>query len=287
MNIADTFDFLIVTEKEEGIFKIVVEEEVGIDSFAEEVNAYCKQGKKKIFDVLQKATDAYTTFLDADEDVIEEDSTPIIETEDISLDGVFEDPNVVKPTETKYDPEKEKIQKKFMKNINKRDKKSAQRIMSDYFEFQKIDKKSGFTAEPVENDIFLWNVKMYFKDLKSVCKDFCEDLDSYKKKFGQDHVLFEMKFPDGYPYKPPFIRVVTPRFQHLTGHVTIGGSICMELLTTSGWKPINTLESIFIQIRLEISIGNARIDFSNTSSYTENEAVEAFNRVAKRYGWDN
>ena len=28
----------------------------------------------------------------------------------------------------------------------------------------------------------------------------------------------------------------------LPGHVTIGGSICMELLTRSGWKPTNDIE---------------------------------------------
>jgi hypothetical protein len=33
------------------------------------------------------------------------------------------------------------------------------------------------------------------------------------------------------PFSPPFIRVVEPRFAFHTGHVTIGGSICMELLT--------------------------------------------------------
>jgi hypothetical protein len=26
------------------------------------------------------------------------------------------------------------------------------------------------------------------------------------------------------------------------GHVTIGGSICMEMLTKSGWRPTNDLE---------------------------------------------
>ena len=28
----------------------------------------------------------------------------------------------------------------------------------------------------------------------------------------------------------------------LPGHVTVGGSICMELLTRSGWKPTNDIE---------------------------------------------
>ena len=28
----------------------------------------------------------------------------------------------------------------------------------------------------------------------------------------------------------------------VTGHVTIGGSICMEMLTKSGWRPTNDIE---------------------------------------------
>ena len=38
-----------------------------------------------------------------------------------------------------------------------------------------------------------------------------------------------------YPFAPPFARVILPRFKFKSGHVTTGGSICMQLLTTSGW----------------------------------------------------
>ena len=31
------------------------------------------------------------------------------------------------------------------------------------------------------------------------------------------------------------MRVIRPRFAFHTGHVTVGGSICIELLTSSGW----------------------------------------------------
>jgi hypothetical protein len=31
------------------------------------------------------------------------------------------------------------------------------------------------------------------------------------------------------------VRVIRPRFAFHTGHVTVGGSICIELLTSSGW----------------------------------------------------
>ena len=56
----------------------------------------------------------------------------------------------------------------------------------------------------------------------------------------------------------------------------------MELITTSGWRPINDIESILIQIRAEIISGGARVDFSNMTLYTEHEAHSAFNRVARQ-----
>jgi hypothetical protein len=46
------------------------------------------------------------------------------------------------------------------------------------------------------------------------------------------------------------------------------------------------LESIFIQIRLEISTGGAKLDFNNTTEYSESEAIDAFNRMSQKYGWN-
>ena len=45
---------------------------------------------------------------------------------------------------------------------------------------------------------------------------------------------------------PPFVRVLRPRFKFLTGHVTVGGSICMQMLTKSGWSPANNMEVLYL-----------------------------------------
>jgi len=142
--------------------------------------------------------------------------------------------------------------------------------------------KFGYSAEPLNDNLYHWQVKLFgFEDgpLKS-------DLKTLKGKSGIDFVMLEMKFPASYPFSPPFIRVVKPRFLFHTGHVTIGGSICMELLTKSGWSPGNDIESILIQIRSEMISGGASIDFQNTREYTEEEAKQAFDRVAKQHGWN-
>ncbi len=98
-------------------------------------------------------------------------------------------------------------------------------------------------------------------------------------------------FPRDYPFSPvcilffvlnrkqssrlllqPFVRVIRPRFKFLTGHITIGGSICtqvseifpmfkehvnlfgvkFQLLTLSGWVSTASLENIIVQLRAEI-----------------------------------
>jgi len=96
-----------------------------------------------------------------------------------------------------------------------------------------------------------------------------------------------MRFSKDYPFSPPFVRVVRPRFKFMTGHVTIGGSICMELLTNSGWRSTNSIESILIQIRAEMVEGGARVEVgSGSHEYTEHEAWDAFYRAARNHGWD-
>ena len=62
---------------------------------------------------------------------------------------------------------------------------------------------------------------------------------------------------------PPFFRVVWPRFRYQTGHVTVGGSICMESLTNSGWSSARSIESYFVEILSLLNEGKARIDFGN------------------------
>ncbi len=52
----------------------------------------------------------------------------------------------------------------------------------------------------------------------------------------------------------------------------------METLTKSGWNKKLDIELILNQIRFAIIDGDARIDFSNTSDYTEEEAKIAFDR---------
>ena len=61
-----------------------------------------------------------------------------------------------------------------------------------------------------------------------------------------------------------------------TGHVTVGGSICMESLTPSGWSSARSIESYFVEILSLLNVGGARIDLHRRFPYSEGEAKEAF-----------
>eukprot|EP00798_Chlamydomonas_sp_ICE-L_P012411 gene12411-15603_t len=63
-----------------------------------------------------------------------------------------------------------------------------------------------------------------------------QDLQAIMRQRGPRHgsLLLEVSFPDDYPTSPFFLRMVRPRCHMYTGHVTAGGSICIEALTQSG-----------------------------------------------------
>ena len=73
------------------------------------------------------------------------------------------------------------------------------------------------------------------------------------------------------------------------GHVTAGGSICMDLLTMSGWSPVYSVEAVLLQVRMALSNTDpfpARLDPNRwNEDYNEAEAMSAFKRVAQQHGW--
>ncbi|XP_057851749.2 uncharacterized protein LOC131061914 isoform X2 [Cryptomeria japonica] len=141
---------------------------------------------------------------------------------------------------------------------------------------------------PDENDICRWHVSLsqnLFKD-HPIYKDLVEY--ARKKNASQACILLEITFPADYPFAPPFVRIIRPRFSRYTGHITVGGSICMELLTRSGWSPACSIESLLVQVQNAIIEGGGRLDRNALVSdieYGETEAHEAFDRAALDHGW--
>jgi len=162
-------------------------------------------------------------------------------------------------------------------------KAATERLFNDLSHLKKTDTKQlGFEASPIEDNLYKWEVKLFGFDEDG---DLAKDLKVCGEKYGLDFIKLQMTFPNNYPFAPPFVRVILPRFQFRKGHVTTGGSICMELLTQSGWTPANDIESVLIQIRAGMIAGEARLDLYSNQPYTEEEALSAFKRVAESHGW--
>ena len=105
-------------------------------------------------------------------------------------------------------------------------------------------------------------------------------------------VVVRIAFPDDFPHSAPFVRVIRPRFQFHTGHVTIAGSICTEMLTPQGWSKMSP-KALFDAVAFLLEEGGGRIQLHHDwhhplpfSDYpSEHEAREAYTRVATTHGW--
>ena len=118
------------------------------------------------------------------------------------------------------------------------------------------------------------------------------ELDHWQRASQQQPVIvMSVRFPVDYPKSVPFVRMIKPRFKWHTGHVTVGGSMCTELLTPGGWQPM-TVHALLLTVCQMLRQGEAQIQLKPDEhcmwplkDYSEMEAREAYERVAKFHGW--
>ncbi|KAK4240257.1 hypothetical protein C8A03DRAFT_13387 [Achaetomium macrosporum] len=140
------------------------------------------------------------------------------------------------------------------------------------------------------SNLFQWIVQLHSFDQSL---PLAQDM----KSAGITSVVLELRFGPDFPFSPPFVRVVRPRFLSFMagggGHVTAGGAMCMELLTSTGWSPANSMESVFLQVRMalcNLEPRPARLDPAvrsgqNLGDYAVGEAIDAYIRAANAHGW--
>eukprot|EP01090_Pellita_catalonica_P009367 TRINITY_DN20430_c0_g1_i1.p1 TRINITY_DN20430_c0_g1~~TRINITY_DN20430_c0_g1_i1.p1 ORF type:complete len:340 (+),score=84.07 TRINITY_DN20430_c0_g1_i1:69-1022(+) len=155
----------------------------------------------------------------------------------------------------------------------------VQAILQEYKTIVRLPEKERlFDAQPLNNNIGEWEIK-----LRGFPAD--EPLSADMKSMGLDHILLRVMFPPNYPFYPPFLRVISPRFAFHTGHVTIGGAICTHVLTNEGWIATYRLPQILVDVRAMMISGKGRLDKSNRSPYSEQEALQALRRLLSTHGW--
>uniref|UniRef100_A0A6C0HM66 UBC core domain-containing protein n=1 Tax=viral metagenome TaxID=1070528 RepID=A0A6C0HM66_9ZZZZ len=153
------------------------------------------------------------------------------------------------------------------------------RLMREYAQIKKQDpEKLGFNIILGEDNINVWTIQLFRVDNDQLAEQML--------RIGISYIEIEITFKDNYPFEPPFIRVVYPHFKFHSGHITVGGSLCMEMLTNQGWSPTLNVENIITQIKMAISDGKGEIDEERWNTrYTKDEAVDAFKRVLAVHGW--
>ncbi|EAU34827.1 predicted protein [Aspergillus terreus NIH2624] len=144
----------------------------------------------------------------------------------------------------------------------------------------------GWYIDPsLVNNVYQWIVELHsFDPNLPLAKDL--------KKAKVHSIVFEIRFPPYFPMSPPFVRIIRPRILSFGrgggGHVTLGGSMCMELLTNSGWSAACSMESVLLQVRLALSNTEpqpARLDQSTNADYTVGNAISDYQRVCQAHGW--
>ena len=141
--------------------------------------------------------------------------------------------------------------------------------------------KAHADCTPDESDGLSWTIGIQRDDCPSL-------LEKSLRKARHERIVLHMRFPPSFPFAPPFLRVVSPVFEAMTGHVVSGGAICTEVLTLNdgphGWRPTVCISSLITSILHMMSEGGASI-VKGRGSYPEDAAHRGYRRVAARYGW--
>jgi hypothetical protein len=194
------------------------------------------------------------------------------------------------------------------------------RIMAEFQSVQDtLEKEPGSlgalrSIEMVDDDCALWRLQVAgFDEELPGARALNADLAELKRQGGSGCITMEASFPPSYPAAPFFLRVITPRMQMYTGHVTAGGSICVEALTNSSspnsWQRDFTFEGVLttvlhnmvdvepMQVRTATGpggrSGSLRVDLQRGAGhcmreYSNQEAQAAFSRTLAHHaanGW--
>ncbi|KAM0708217.1 hypothetical protein Q7P35_004867 [Cladosporium inversicolor] len=178
---------------------------------------------------------------------------------------------------------------------------TTKRLMSELRSLSKVQEKNSLVSlgwsidtEKIEN-VYQWIVELHSFhtfSIKGKLLPLVEDM----KKAGITSIVLEIRFGPDFPFSPPYIRVIRPRFLPFTqgggGHIVIGGAMCMELLTNSGWSSVMSMENVLLQVRMAIASepfarleGKGKVANDRHNDYGAGEAAEGYLRACQSHGW--
>jgi ubiquitin-protein ligase len=248
---------------------------LGLDTHLESIQAYLRRTERqtkqaRIDQAVRRARDKEALAKAAEEIIVQRQTKKAAREEEMELDQEMES--------------KLKAMEKAFTGAGSAT--ATKRIFGEYKYLVKSKECRGIDVNFLQDSCYIWQVLVDIQNFE-LSSDLKADFVAYANKHSRSqHLEFEVRFDSSFPFNPPFVRVVRPRFAFHTGHVTIGGSICMQSLTPSGWIPVRTVESVFVEIIFNLSEGGARLDLNSPDiEYTLQDAQEAFNRVARQHNW--
>ena len=155
---------------------------------------------------------------------------------------------------------------------------------------EKIEKANGpmgITIMPncgVSRFTTSWTVKYHNFD------GFDTPLVSQIREFGIESVDVEFIFGTKFPFSPPFIRIISPRFSYHQadlrdnpelGFLDFGGGICTSMFKTGYWTPGYALINTIIDVKILLLTTNGlMLDPTNWNKpYSSSEALTKIGRA--------
>ena len=137
--------------------------------------------------------------------------------------------------------------------------------------------EQGFELSPTSEDSMeKWTFKLFGFDQDS-------NLQKDMAILGVDRIELKMSFPEQYLFEPLFVCVVNPRFKRQTGFV-MNGALCMELLTTEGWNPVNDIDSVIVSIRNHLVVSDGRLTAAVPLQQNEKSSLDTEDSKQRAFG---
>eukprot|EP01041_Mallomonas_annulata_P009358 gene9358-19410_t len=133
---------------------------------------------------------------------------------------------------------------------------SSKVLINDLLLIRKEESSLGYTAEPIEDNIYIWRVLLNRFNPDS---DIATDLAMLESTHGYSHVELQMSFAmDLHPFFPPLVTIIQPRF---TGS-TFGKIAMIESLKLKNWDPVRGTKAVITDIRKELEY-HSHIDLNH------------------------
>ncbi|XP_066299439.1 uncharacterized protein [Branchiostoma lanceolatum] len=116
-------------------------------------------------------------------------------------------------------------------------------LANDLVKILEAEKELGFSAEPIDDNIYQWCVKLYnFAEKSTISRD----LAVIQDRFGYSYIQLQLDFAiDLYPFYPPLVKVIRPRLQDaMMQRVTN-----MEMLKLSYWDPAKDMKTVLLEMK--------------------------------------